>query len=106
SARASAGERCVVRNSGATAVVEGAGAHVCEYMTGGMVVVIGEIGLNVGAGMTGGELYVHAVHGRLPLRLNTQLVVAERGDGEELRPPLEQHLRLTGSRIAADLLER
>ena len=75
-------------------------------MTGGTVVVLGEIGLNVGAGMTGGELYVHDVHGRLPLRLNTQLVVAERGAGDELRTLLEQHLRHTGSRIAANLLER
>jgi glutamate synthase (ferredoxin) len=104
--RGSAGERFAVRNSGATAVVEGAGDHACEYMTGGIVVVLGEIGLNVGAGMTGGELYVHDVHGRLPLRLNTQLVVAERGAGDEARALLEQHLRHTGSRIAADLLER
>jgi glutamate synthase (ferredoxin) len=104
--RGSAGERFAVRNSGATAVVEGAGDHACEYMTGGSVVVLGEIGLNVGAGMTGGELYVHDVHGRLPLRLNTQLVVAERGAGDELRTLLEQHLRQTGSRIAANLLER
>jgi glutamate synthase domain-containing protein 3 len=74
-------------------------------MTGGTVVVLGEIGLNVGAGMTGGELYVHDVHGRLPLRLNTQLVVAERGAGDGLRPLLEQHLRHTGSRLAANLLE-
>jgi glutamate synthase (ferredoxin) len=103
--RGSAGERFAVRNSGATAVVEGAGDHVCEYMTGGTVVVLGAIGLNVGAGMTGGELYVHDVHGRLPLRLNTQLVVAERGAGDGLRPLLEQHLRHTGSRLAANLLE-
>jgi glutamate synthase (ferredoxin) len=104
--RGSAGERFAVRNSGATAVVEGTGDHVCEYMTGGTVVVLGEAGLNVGAGMTGGELYVHDVHGRLPLRLNTQLVVAERGAGDDLRTLLELHLRQTGSRVAADLLER
>jgi glutamate synthase domain-containing protein 3 len=104
--RGSAGERFAVRNSGATAVVEGAGDHACEYMTGGTVVVLGEIGLNVGAGMTGGELYVHDVHGRLPLRLNTQLVVAERGAGGELRPLLEQYLRQTGSAVAANVLER
>ena len=99
-----AGERFAVRNSGATAVVEGTGDHACEYMTGGTVVVLGEIGLNVGAGMSGGELYVQDP--RLPLRLNTQLVVAERGAGDELRVLLERHLRQTGSARAAELLER
>ena len=101
-----AGERFAVRNSGATAVVEGVGDHACEYMTGGRVVVLGEVGLNVGAGMTGGELYVLDTTGRLRLRLNTQLVVAERYRGEELRALLESHLRYTGSPRAAGLLER
>jgi glutamate synthase (ferredoxin) len=101
-----AGERFAVRNSGAIAVVEGAGDHCCEYMTGGTVAVLGEVGLNVGAGMTGGELYVHDSTGRLPLRLNTQLVVANRGAGEALRGLLELHLRHTGSTRAAELLER
>jgi glutamate synthase domain-containing protein 3 len=101
-----AGERFAVRNSGATAVVEGAGDHCCEYMTGGMVVVLGDVGLNVGAGMTGGELYVCDVAGRLPLRLNGQLVVAERGATEGVRALIEDHLRHTGSPHAADLLER
>ena len=54
-----AGERFAVRNSGATAVVEGVGEHACEYMTSGTVVVLGGFGRNVGAGMSGGELYVH-----------------------------------------------
>jgi glutamate synthase (ferredoxin) len=101
-----AGERFAVRNSGATAVIEGAGDHTCEYMTGGTVVVLGELGLNVGAGMSGGELYVLDPAGRLPLRLNTELVVAERGAGEELRDLLERHVRHTGSDRAADLLQR
>jgi glutamate synthase domain-containing protein 3 len=101
-----AGERFAVRNSGATAVVEGAGDHVCEYMTGGRVVVLGEVGLNVGAGMSGGELYVLDPSGRLPLRLNTQLVAAQRSAGEELRSLLETHLLHTGSNRAADVLER
>jgi glutamate synthase (ferredoxin) len=65
--------------------------------------VLGEIGLNVGAGMTGGDLYV--LDPRLPLRLNTQLVVAERRFDEELRAVLENHLRHTGSARAAKLLE-
>jgi glutamate synthase (ferredoxin) len=100
-----AGERFAVRNSGATAVVEGVGDHACEYMTGGTVVVLGDIGLNAGAGMTGGALYVLDASGALPLRLNTGTVVAERGAGEELHALLERHLRLTGSTLAAELLE-
>ena len=105
-ARGRAGERFAVRNSGATAVIEGAGDHVCEYMTGGAVVVLGDIGLNVGAGMTGGELYVHDPDGRLPLRLNTELVIAERAATDELRTLLEEHVRHTGSPRAAGVLER
>jgi glutamate synthase domain-containing protein 2/glutamate synthase domain-containing protein 1/glutamate synthase domain-containing protein 3 len=101
-----AGERFAVRNSGATAVVEGVGDHCCEYMTGGTVVVLGDVGLNVGAGMTGGELFVYDTGGRLPLRLNTQLVVAHREAGAPLRGLLERHLRHTGSSRAAELLER
>ena len=100
-----AGERFAVRNSGAVAVVEGVGDHACEYMTGGTVVVLGEVGLNAGAGMSGGVLYVLDPQGRLPLRLNSQLVVAERGAGEELRALLEDHLRHTGSPRAAALLK-
>jgi glutamate synthase domain-containing protein 3 len=105
-ARGRAGERFAVRNSGAIAVIEGAGDHACEYMTGGTVVVLGDIGLNVGAGMSGGELYVHDPDGLLPLRLNTELVIAERGVSDELRTLLEQHVRHTGSPRAADVLER
>jgi glutamate synthase (ferredoxin) len=104
--RGRAGERFAVRNSGATAVVEGVGDHACEYMTGGTVVVLGAVGLNVGAGMTGGDLYVFDPAGRLPLRLNTQLVAAERTAGEELRALLERHLRHTGSTRVAGLLGR
>jgi glutamate synthase domain-containing protein 3 len=104
--RGRAGERFAVRNSGATAVVEGVGDHACEYMTGGTVVVLGHVGLNVAAGMTGGELYVLDKAARLPLRLNTGLVVAERAAGEELRTLLERHLRHTGSARAVALLER
>jgi glutamate synthase (ferredoxin) len=101
-----AGERFAVRNSGGIAVVEGAGDHACEYMTGGTVVVLGEIGLNVAAGMSGGELYVLDEEGRLPLRLNTQLVVAERGGSMHLRELVEHHLRHTGSPRASQVLER
>ncbi len=97
-----AGERFAVRNSGATAVVEGVGDHGCEYMTAGRVVVLGEVGLNFGAGMSGGVAYVFDPDGRLPLRLNAELVAAERGAPE--RELLELHLRHTGSPRAAQLL--
>ncbi len=104
-----AGERFGVRNSGATAVVEGTGDHPCEYMTGGTVVVLGPYGLNVGAGMTGGELFVHGPEEQLERHLNTQLVAAYRpgtDDLERLRALLERHAELTGSTRATALLER
>jgi glutamate synthase domain-containing protein 2/glutamate synthase domain-containing protein 1/glutamate synthase domain-containing protein 3 len=105
----SAGERFAVRNSGAVAVVEGAGDHLCEYMTGGTVVVLGETGRNVGAGMSGGELYVHDPQGLLEVRLNDQLVelsAVGQGELEEVRTLVERHVRYTGSTRAAGLLAR
>ena len=100
-----AGERFAVRNSGAVAVVEGTGDHACEYMTAGTVVVLGETGRNVAAGMTGGELYVHDPAGRLPLRLNSQLVAAERpAELDRVRELVARHERYTGSARAAALL--
>jgi glutamate synthase (ferredoxin) len=99
-----AGERFGVRNSGATAVVEGVGDHGCEYMTAGRVVVLGDAGLNFGAGMSGGVAYVFDPDGRLPLRLNAELVAAERGAPTELRELLEAHVRHTGSPRAAQVL--
>jgi glutamate synthase (ferredoxin) len=101
-----AGERFAVRNSGAVAVVEGAGDHACEYMTGGTVVILGDHGLNLGAGMSGGVVYVHDPVGKLPLRLNEQLVSAERVATDELRQLVERHVRYTGSQRASRLLER
>jgi glutamate synthase domain-containing protein 3 len=104
-----AGERFAVRNSGAVAVVEGTGDHPCEYMTNGTVVILGKHGLNLGAGMTGGEVYVYDPDERLSLRLNQQLVLAHRPDADELaelRALVERHLRYTGSARAAALLER
>jgi glutamate synthase (ferredoxin) len=102
-----AGERFAVRNSGAVAVVEGAGDHACEYMTDGTVVILGETGRNVGAGMTGGELYVYDVAERLSVRLNEQLVSASRPSADELTVVhglVERHERYTGSARAATLL--
>ncbi|HWH35870.1 MAG TPA: glutamate synthase large subunit [Acidimicrobiales bacterium] len=104
----SAGERFGVRNSGATAVVEGAGDHCCEYMTGGTVVVLGPVGYNLGAGMTGGQAFVWDPEASLIARLNPALVEAERPDAEafeELRWLVERHHELTGSTRAAGLLK-
>jgi len=101
------GERFGVRNSGATAVVEGVGDHACEYMTGGTVVVLGPVGYNLGAGMTGGMAFVWDPDATLSTRLNTALVEAARPDAgllEELRWLVERHQELTGSSRAAELL--
>ena len=103
-----AGERFAVRNSGAVAVVEGVGAHGCEYMTAGLVVVLGDTGRNLAAGMSGGELLVHDPASTLAARLNPELVVRGALDGaaEILKELLERHARYTGSRRATDLLAR
>jgi glutamate synthase domain-containing protein 2/glutamate synthase domain-containing protein 1/glutamate synthase domain-containing protein 3 len=104
-----AGERFAVRNSGAAAVVEGTGDHVCEYMTGGTVVVLGEVGRNACAGMSGGQLYVFDAAGMLGQRLNEELVEASGLDASrtaELRTLVELHARTTGSPRAVALLER
>jgi glutamate synthase (ferredoxin) len=104
----SAGERFAVRNSGAVAVIEGVGDHACEYMTAGTVVVLGAVGLNFGAGMTGGDAFVHDPEGRLEGCLNADLVVARAPTAErleELRVLVERHARYTRSPRAAALLE-
>jgi glutamate synthase domain-containing protein 2/glutamate synthase domain-containing protein 1/glutamate synthase domain-containing protein 3 len=102
-----AGERFAVRNSGATAVIEGTGDHCCEYMTGGTVVVLGPVGSNVGAGMTGGELFLYDPDGGALERLNEELVLAHRPDDIELvylRELIVAHAELTGSAVAAEVL--
>jgi glutamate synthase domain-containing protein 3 len=105
------GERFAVRNSGAKAVVEGAGDHCCEYMTGGVVVVLGRTGRNFAAGMSGGVAYVWDPDGALPARLNDNhgLViaepVAEPGDAAALRTLIEKHQELTLSDRAATILQ-
>jgi glutamate synthase (ferredoxin) len=103
-----AGERFAVRNSGATAVVEGVGDHGGEYMTGGSVIVLGPVGRNLGAGMTGGELFLHDPEGRALERLNDELVLAHRPDEIELvflREMVVAHHELTGSAVAAEILD-
>jgi glutamate synthase (ferredoxin) len=108
--RGVAGERFAVRNSGATAVVEGVGDHGCEYMTGGRVLVIGRTGRNFGAGMSGGIAWVLDEDGTFVSRCNLELVAVERladhpAEVDEVRSLLERHVLLTGSPRAADLLE-
>ncbi|MEO7430172.1 MAG: glutamate synthase-related protein, partial [Acidimicrobiales bacterium] len=103
------GERFCVRNSGATAVVEGVGDHGCEYMTGGRAVVIGPTGRNFGAGMSGGIAFVYDADDTFFRRLNAEMVDLEQldtDDGEWLRQTLRSHAQATGSTVATRLLDR
>jgi len=105
--RGMVGERFCVRNSGATAVVEGVGDHGCEYMTGGRVVVLGATGRNFAAGMSGGIAYVYDPDGVFPSNVNYEMVELEPVGGDDdawLRATVERHQALTGSAIAERLL--
>jgi glutamate synthase (NADPH/NADH) large chain len=131
--RGVAGERFCVRNSGATAVVEGTGDHGCEYMTGGTVVVLGRTGRNFAAGMSGGIAYVYDADGSFAERCNRSMVAlepvlpeaeqgriekelaaagkgrlrhADRCDEALLRELIERHLRFTRSSVALAILDR
>jgi len=103
-----AGERFAVRNSGAKTVVEGAGDHCCEYMTGGVVVVLGSTGRNVAAGMTGGVAFLLDEDGGLADRLNREIValcdLTTTAQEDLLKPLLEAHLEHTASTKAAMIL--
>ena len=104
-----AGERFCVRNSGATAVVEGVGEHGCEYMTGGRVVILGKTGKNFAAGMSGGAAYVLDEHHQLYKRLNKKSVecgeLSEQRDIDELKALIEEHVEATGSAKGKRVLE-
>ena len=103
------GERFCVRNSGATAVVEGVGDHGCEYMTGGRVIVLGETGRNFGAGMSGGIAYVYDPDDVFHRNLNTEMVALETlddDDAEFVRDMLRLHRDETDSPVANAILER
>lgn len=104
-----AGERFAVRNSGALAVVEGVGNHGCEYMTGGAVVILGEVGRNFGAGMSGGEAYLYRPTSTFDSLLNKDMVhltkVEDERDVAFLRRLLENHQAATGSRAAKAILD-
>jgi glutamate synthase (ferredoxin) len=103
-----AGERFAVRNSGAFAVTEGTGDHCCEYMTGGVVVSLGSVGRNVGAGMTGGIGYFYDPDDQLDERLNKEIVKAQKivsKEGEmQLKHIIERHFEKTGSEKAEAIL--
>jgi glutamate synthase (NADPH/NADH) large chain len=99
------GERFCVRNSGATAVVEGVGDHACEYMTGGRVAILGRTGRNVAAGMSGGVAYLLDVDERRVNREMVDLEPLDDGDVETLRQMLVEHSAETGSPIAQALLD-
>jgi glutamate synthase (NADPH) large chain len=101
------GERFAVRNSGASAVVEGVGDHGCEYMTGGIVAVLGRTGRNFAAGMSGGIAYVLDEDSTFEQRCNTQLVALEEledADVATLQALLVEHRERTGSAVAGRLL--
>ncbi len=103
------GERFCVRNSGATAVVEGVGDHGCEYMTGGRAVVLGPTGRNFGAGMSGGMAFVYDPDDTFFRRVNGEMVDLEALEGEDvewLRATLRTHAEETGSTVAAAILDR
>lgn len=108
--RGMVGERFCVRNSGATAVVEGVGDHGCEYMTGGRVVVLGPTGRNFGAGMSGGVAFVYDPEDEFHRSLNNEMVDLETSlDGEDtdfLREILRRHQEETGSEVASAILDR
>jgi glutamate synthase (NADPH/NADH) large chain len=103
------GERFCVRNSGATAVVEGVGDHGCEYMTGGRVVVLGSTGRNFAAGMSGGVAYVYDPTGNFPSKVNYEMVDLEKlssVDEEELVEILQRHLVETDSDVARRVVDQ
>ncbi|MDP2711025.1 MAG: glutamate synthase large subunit [Solirubrobacteraceae bacterium] len=109
-ARGLAGERFAVRNSGASAVIEGVGDHGCEYMTGGRAVVLGPTGRNFAAGMSGGLAFVLDEDGTFAARVNpemrNQLEQLDEGDAIELRALVAEHVERTGSEVGQGVLDR
>ena len=100
-------ERFCVRNSGLIAVVEGIGDHGCEYMTGGRAVILGEVGRNFGAGMSGGIAFVYNPNLTLQSRSNSSMIdfdLMDRESTSELFTLLTKHFKLTGSQIAEKII--
>ncbi|MDT8437614.1 MAG: glutamate synthase large subunit [Wenzhouxiangellaceae bacterium] len=111
-AAGTAGERLMVRNSGAIAVVEGAGDHACEYMTGGVALILGNTGINFGAGMTGGFAYVLDLDRGFVDRYNHELIEIHRIAADQmehhvqhLRDLIQRHVEFTGSRWGSEVLD-
>jgi glutamate synthase (NADPH/NADH) large chain len=104
------GERFCVRNSGATAVVEGVGDHGCEYMTGGTVVILGSTGRNFGAGMSGGVAFIFDPDDEFHRNLNNEMVDLESSlseeDADSVREIIRRHLDETHSTVASTILDR
>jgi len=104
-----AGERFCVRNSGARAVVEGTGDHGCEYMTGGCVVILGQVGKNFAAGMSGGIAYVLDLDSDLYKKVNKSMVkierVSDKYDVQELKSMIKEHVAYTNSEIGKEILD-
>jgi glutamate synthase (NADPH/NADH) large chain len=106
--RGMAGERFCVRNSGAKAVVEGVGDHGCEYMTGGLAIILGKTGRNFAAGMSGGVAYVYDMENAFPKNVNKEMVELEdleEEDLETLKFYIERHLQYTNSDTAKNIIE-
>ncbi|WP_461486286.1 GltB/FmdC/FwdC-like GXGXG domain-containing protein, partial [Pedobacter sp.] len=106
-ARGKAGERFAVRNSGATAVVEGVGDHGCEYMTGGEVLILGDTGSNFAAGMSGGIAWIYDTSKTFANKCNPEMVdldPLQQEDEERITTLLKNHLRLTSSKVAEFIL--
>lgn len=102
-----AGQRFAVRNSGASAVVEGVGDNACEYMTGGMVTILGSVGRNFAAGMSGGVAYIYDQATDLEIVLNREMVIRDTmttHDEDLIKEQLRDHFRYTGSSLALEIL--
>ena len=104
-----AGERFAVRNSGATAVIEGCDSNGCEYMTGGNVVILGEVGDNFAAGMTGGMAFIYDVNNKLERKINSETIIFQKIETKYwknlLKTLVEKHLKETDSKIAKKILD-
>jgi glutamate synthase (NADPH/NADH) large chain len=106
--RGMAGERFCVRNSGAVAVVQGVGDHGCEYMTGGLAIILGKTGRNFAAGMSGGIAYVYDMENTFPKNVNKEMVELEDLESDDLttlQHYIERHFKYTGSNVAKNILD-
>ena len=104
-----AGERFAVRNSGATSVIEGCGSNGCEYMTGGNIVILGKIGDNFGAGMTGGMAFVYDISNQFEKNVNPETVVWQRPETQYWKDFLKnliiQHFKETNSKVSEKIIQ-